>query len=537
MLIGYVSDEDYSAIADAAVEFDRGGETVYVTRSTARGAIFAELPTGDYRVTIQKPGFGSKRSWLTIHESRPQSPHQFRLLSDRLIGYVWPKWRRSGERGEFRVHSVEPYHLSLWRYGLEKELVRQIGWFDAHGPRTMMQITPDGDYSQTGVHWNRVGWGSPHHTQLVDAPERSGLYYFHARGESGAFFSFPWVVAPARPANGVAVLASTNTWNAYNAFGGRSNYVNARELPPEPTVNARQDLQRYHGGAYDEWLYGDFEYQPLSFERPERGNHVSEHVRATDPIAGRDACHMAPAEWRLLAWMEREGFANDLYSEWQLHDGTLDLSSYRVVVLSTHPEYWSREMYERVKDWVNRDGGKLVYLGGNGINCEVELLDGHRLRCLTRVPSAGESMGGAELESRFHRTVENEANLLGVVCTDAGIMTAAPYRVERPDHWVFEGTGLRNGDTFGHASLHERVPGGASGHETDKRSRFSPPGTVLLAKGLNPDEGGAEMVTYETESGGAVFSVGSITWPSSVLIDEHVSRITRNVLTRFLRQD
>ncbi len=78
------------------------------------------------------------------------------------------------------------------------------------------------------------------------------------------------------------------------------------------------------------------------------------------------------------------------------------------------------------------------------------------------------------------------------------------------------------------------MPGGASGHETDKRSASSPPNTVLLAKGINPDQGGAEIVYHETASGGAVFSAGSITWVSALLVDEHVSRITRNVLDRFL---
>ena len=107
-----------------------------------------------------------------------------------------------------------------------------------------MQITPDGDYTQTGVDWNKIGYGRPHHTQLVAGPERSGLYYLHAKTESGAFFSFPWVVAPAKPQAPIAVLASTNTWNAYNNFGGRSNYINATGLPPQPVVNARLDLIR-----------------------------------------------------------------------------------------------------------------------------------------------------------------------------------------------------------------------------------------------------------------------------------------------------
>ena len=106
---------------------------------------------GEWRVTLQHPGFGSKRSVVTVD---PAKPHPFRLLSDSLLGYAWPKWVRAGESAEFRVHSPEMYQLELWRYGWKKELVRSIGWFDEHGPRATMQITPDGDYTQTGAQWN-----------------------------------------------------------------------------------------------------------------------------------------------------------------------------------------------------------------------------------------------------------------------------------------------------------------------------------------------------------------------------------------------
>ena len=113
-------------------------------------------------------------------------------------------------------------------------------------------------------------------------------------------------------------------------------------------------------------------------------------------------------------------------------------------------------------------------------------------------------------------------------------MTAAPYRVIDASHWIFADTGLKNGDLFGNETLHERIPGGASGHETDKRSASSPANAVLLAKGTNPNDGGSEIVVHERDHGGAVFSVGSITWPSALFVDEKVSTITRNVLKRFL---
>ncbi|MGH9325154.1 MAG: N,N-dimethylformamidase beta subunit family domain-containing protein [Terriglobia bacterium] len=539
MLIGFVSDEHYAAIPDALIEFQAAHlKEPVVVRSTPRGEVFAALDPGTYTVTLSKEGFGSKSVLAEIGET---TPRQFRLLRDGLLGYMWPQWLKAGFSSEFRVHSVEEYQLSLWHYGWKKEFVRMIGWYDEHGPRATMQITPDGDYTQTGVQWNQKGYGSRHHAQMLTAPERSGLYYLHAKTLSGRFFSFPWIVAPAKPTAPIAVLASTITWNAYNNFGGRSNYINPDGLPESPVVNARLELRRYcDPESYSVWKPTDSRYLPLSFDRPDVSCHVPESTEVTSPIAGRLNCVSAPGEWRLLGWLEREGFAYDLYADAQLHFGELPLEKYRVLMLSVHPEYWTREMYLRVKRWVFESGGRLMYLGGNGLNCEVTLSNDRILRCLTHLRALeGGRVGdcdrpGQIFESRMHRTFEPESRLLGVAYTDRGIMTAAPYRAIDNSHWAFAGTHLQNGDLFGTRTLHERVPHGASGHETDKRSASSPPGVRLLAKGTNPEEGGAEMVWFEVPSGGQVFSVGSITYIASLLVDEYTSRVTANVLSCFL---
>ena len=91
----------------------------------------------------------------------------------------------------------------------------------------------------------------------------------------------------------------------------------------------------------------------------------------------------------------------------------------------------------------------------------------------------------------------------------------------------------KNGDLFDNVTA-RRCPGGASGHETDKISPSSPTNTHLLARGLNPDDGGAHLVHFTTPSGGGVFSVGSISWVSSLPVDQHVSQITETAIRRFL---
>lgn len=529
-LIAYVSDEDYLALPDVQAEFQAidGGE-IFIVRSSPRGAFYGDVPDGKYEAALAKTGYGSKRLSCAIKQG---TPIQFRLLSDCVRGYMWPKWVRAGERSEIRVHSAEQYQLTLWRYGRRKEFLRTLGWYDEHGPRTTLQITPDGDYTETGVNWNGEGFAPAGPQQFVVAPELSGLYYVWAKTVGGQTFSFPWVVAPSAPRAQIAVLACTNTWNAYNNFGGRSNYINPGGLPPTPTVNARQELSRYSRPG-SVWSIPDSQFKPLSFERPEPGNHIFDNspwsqTSIEDPMEGRIQAGQAPAEWRLLGWLEQERFAYDYYSEAQLDNGTLNLDAYKMLILSVHPEYWTRRMYDRVERWV-RAGGRLVYLGGNGLNCEV-VLENDTMRCLSFDDSRDPTSGN---ESRMHRTFRSEAELLGVAFTHAGVMTAAPYRVINPDHWVFAGTGLRENDSFGEKSLQERVWGGASGHETDKITRSSPKNLTRLAKGTNPDGGGADMVCFDSEQG-SVFSVGSITWVACLFSDTNIARITRNVIERFL---
>ena len=62
------------------------------------------------------------------------------------------------------------------------------------------------------------------------------------------------------------------TWNAYNNFGGRSNYIHADQMPAVPTVNARLELQRYTDSEHH--AYAVTEYAPLSFDRPEPISHI-----------------------------------------------------------------------------------------------------------------------------------------------------------------------------------------------------------------------------------------------------------------------
>ena len=393
-----------------------------------------------------------------------------------------------------------------------------------------MQITPDGDYTQTGVEWNKYGYANPHLHQYVAGPRAVGLYYFHARTATGAEFSFPWIVAPARPTAPVAVLASNITWNAYNNFGGRSNYINPDRLPPTPTVNARLELKRYTDP--DSVTYDTDDYAPLSFDRPEPINHIDARTEITDPIEGRAACHVAPAEWRLLGWLEREHFAYDYYAETQLHDGTLDLDAYKVLIISTHPEYWSRAMYSGVKSWVHERGGKLMYLGGNGLNCEAEFVDPTTV--IYRNGDARDLKQGG-YESRFHMRVESEANLLGVVFTETGIMTGAPFRVLERGALGFRGDRPRRRRPLRPGEPAHAMSGRGFGARNRQGLAQLAPERRTAGQGDQPRRRRRRADLSTRRPAAARFSRPARSpGPAAILVDDCVSRITANVIQRFL---
>ena len=60
-----------------------------------------------------------------------------------------------------------PVGYPHWSYG--KEFIRNVGWYDNHGPRAIMQTLPDGHFVETGVHWD-TGFGL--HQHGIETPEQ-----------------------------------------------------------------------------------------------------------------------------------------------------------------------------------------------------------------------------------------------------------------------------------------------------------------------------------------------------------------------------
>jgi hypothetical protein len=126
----------------------------------------------------------------------------------------------------------------------------------------------------------------------------------------------------------------------------------------------------------------------------------------------------------------------------------------------------------------------------------------------------------------------SEAQLIGVqyLANDRGEHQGV-YTVVDPTAvpWLWAGTGLEAGSTFGSAV-------GGYGIEIDHTAPESPPGTIVVAD--IPDLLGldltAQMSYYETSNGAKVFAAGTLDFGGSATT-EPVSQLLENLWARLSR--
>ena len=288
----------------------------------------------------------------------------------------------------------------------------------------------------------------------------------------------------------VVVIAPTNTWQAYNSWGGESLYTSS----VGSCLGLRQGRQ-------------------VSFERP---------LKIGPP---NEESHLVHSDVELTKWLDKNEIKFNLISDHDLHTKPKIIKKYGTVILSAHPEYWTNEMKSALEEFI-ANGGNLAYLGGNGLYQRVSILNGimEGYNHLQFHEQDG-NLGGAFRYLGFH-----ESRLLGVEYNSIGFKEYSKYYVSNSKHWAFNGTKLNNGDSFGSAKVNNKVIE-ASGHETDKVTINSPASTVILASGFG--EGGANMTIYSAPSGGTVFSVGSIAFLSTINSDKVQGKILLNVINKF----
>jgi N,N-dimethylformamidase len=403
----------------------------------------------------------------------------------------------------------------------------------------------------------------------------SGVYAARLRA-AGAEEYIPFTVGPAPgKEQRIALILPTASYLAYGndhlgTDGGNgellNNILNVL-TPPDLFLNEHWE---YGGSLYDEHSDGSgicysSRLRPLLQMRPK--------VQCLLGGFGSSKLWQFNADTHIVDWLDAKGFGVDVYTDEELHyAGYGLLEPYAVVLTGSHPEYTSTEMWEAYHDYRNR-GGRLMYLGGDGFYWRIAfhpdcpgIIELRRAETGVRAWAAepGEYYQGFDgryggLWLRLGRAPQK---LVGVGFSCQGFDLSSHYR-RNPDSFspevAFIFAGVDDDELIGDFGL---IGGGAAGLELDRAGAElgTPPNAYILASSeqhtnayyLVPEEfletgpalgadenpnARADLVFFETPNAGAVFSVGSIAWAGSLSpndYDNNVSRITENVLRRFL---
>jgi hypothetical protein len=447
------------------------------------------------------PGLFSEDIWVDLIGYLPTTGalQLWRSVARPVEGFCWPLSAEPGERISFMTSGGGACVATIRRHtstgvNVDSTDVKQVNF------TSPVQPTASEPWS-TGT-----GWTETFGVNVIQA-WKSGVYSASCRDEDGNTTEITFVVRP-RPVkrSRVALLANTNTWAAYNGWGGHSKY---------------SGLAR------------------TSFMRP-----MQNAAPAADP-------HLTRGELWIQGWLESEGYRPDMYTDLDFSENGCDAGQYRLLVSGTHPEYWTTQMYDNLVDYLDA-GGSFAYLGGNGL-FEVCTYDAASREMVFREGVEG----GPRVPGLFRfkpGPLRPERAVIGVATERCGVL-GSPYQVLLAGHDLFDGTGVSDGDTFGHVGLNLGFGNGkASGWEVDTANGIGaisipydcvitepaviPPSTLpagleILATGVFDGIGpGADIVCYDHPGGGFVFSVGSITFGGSLVVDTVIQQLMRNVLTK-----
>ena len=290
-----------------------------------------------------------------------------------------------------------------------------------------------------------------------------------------------------------------------------------------------------------------------------------------------------PADLHLIQWLEARGLDYDVVTDEDLdREGADILDGYKAVATTSHPEYHTTESLNAFQEYAHERGGRLLYLGGNGFYWriarhpelegvyEIRRAEGG-IRAWAAEPGEYWNAFDGAYGGLWRRNGRPPQALAGVGFTSQGLFQGSYYRRTPASYapefeWIFDGVDDETVGDFGFSG------GGAAGFELDRADPAlgTPPNAVTLAAseghqdhfvlvheeqlthvdtvprakqapGGRPEELiRADLVYFETQNGGAVFSTGSITYCGSLPWnggDNNISRITENVIRGFLERE
>ena len=446
--------------------------------------------------------------------------------SPRIEGYCSETSVAAGETLKVMVSAnpVSEFDLEIYR----------TGYYGGTGGRFMKKFTsiqgetqPDPEIGENRL--RECKW-EPSIEFEIPKDWLTGVYLGKLTAKEGGFQSYViFIVRDDRPCD-LLFQCSDMTWQGYNSW------------PTNEWSLYHTDVVLYTGyKKRKKWLSGG----PtgwVSFDRP-YGQFCQDHLSDRPDTVGSGEFLLW--EFPLSYWMEQQGYDVSYISNLDTHQRGDRLLRTKGFISVGHDEYWTLKMYDNAI--AARDAGvNLAFLSGNAVYCataSLPSLGGQPDRILRRTGLfVGEqSSGQSETE---YPTAPDGALLIGGRHSRGGV-GGGDWTCSNPSHWVFEGTGMKKGDS---------IPG-LVGWEWHSNPAKDLPGMEFLAHSETSSGGKPKPMQiatiYDGPKGNVVFNAASIWWaqglsspPGHVLPawnakpqgpDPRVQRMMSNVFNRFIK--
>ncbi len=339
------------------------------------------------------------------------------------------------------------------------------------------------------------------------------------------------VVTDPERSGDILVKLSTNTYQAYNSWGGSSLYNS--ELGPRTSV--------------------------VSFDRP-------------------TSTQFYLWEYYYVVWLEKFARIHDLKvgyaTNYDLHANPDFAAEYNVLISLGHDEYWSNEEFNAYYNRIFKDGKNTIFLSANTAYWRIRYGDihksgeGRQLVCYKNHLGKENIVGMSNFDPIIYNA-EGEVSRTGLFRGIIGLPETMlmgvgyeshfadkdlkfTYKVKNLIPWLFKGTNLKVGDELADVVGYEwdntlLVDNGIPvwSEESAIIPKLERKELNIVFEGDVTDSNGkpgiAQAVYFETDAGAKVFSAGTIRWAWGVgkpgFVNDNFIKVNENLIREFTGRD
>jgi len=404
--------------------------------------------------------------------------------------------------------------------------IYRMGYYGGKGGRLMKRLGPvkveeQPVPSRDNNRLRECAWEKTY-TLRIPADWLSGVYVGKLLCTAHRYQSYViFVVKDDRKAD-IVFQTSDTTWQAYNKWPENDSLYDHDD--PEKMVNAST------------WV---------SYDRP-----YGKYPQVVDQPLSQGSGEFMMWEFPLCFWLEQHGYDVTYISNIDTHSQAENIMRGKCFFSVGHDEYWSSEMYDNVKRGIEK-GLNVAFLSANSVYTLIPL---HKLNS-SNIPSriiyrqgffGGFSPGQVESmpyleDEQWEKHGPDESTIIGGR-TMVPFNGSGNWTITNARHWLFEGTGMKNGDC---------IPGLVGWEHHGDPAKIKGLETIATGTVINDsEESSAYAATiYPGPKGNWVFNAATIYWslalaqpPGAILpcshfgrphgTDKRVQKIMENYLNR-----